>query len=167
MNAIALQAKTWRGISDFLTEGSRAVSNISKAVDKYSSETLIHATEPVSSKSLRQKADADLANIYYDCSVENWDDDGAIEITAGVIVSTLKFLRALPDSQLPEIGPDPQGEILLSWYKGDEDVFSVSIGENSRVAFAGLFGESEVRGQEHLENGNIPIDVSQYIQRIS
>ena len=43
---------------------------------------------------------------------------------------------------------DPDGEVSLEWYRGPRRVFSISIGSNDELTYAGIFGASKARGVE-------------------
>jgi hypothetical protein len=79
---------------------------------------------------------------------------GADEIPVDRETATLamKFVRLLPRSMpLPEVAPDPDGEISFDWLGDGGKVFSVSINKRGRLAYAGRFGEeSKVHGIEQL-----------------
>lgn len=55
-----------------------------------------------------------------------------------------KFIRALPDAfRLPEFSFDPDGSISLDWIESRTRVFSISVSENSRLAYAWLNGNDK------------------------
>jgi hypothetical protein len=56
--------------------------------------------------------------------------------------------RALP---IPEVAPDPDGEISFDWAGKSGKMFSVSIGADGRISYAGRFSDkSKIRGIEQL-----------------
>ena len=56
--------------------------------------------------------------------------------------------RALP---IPELAPDPDGEISFDWTGKSGKMFSVSIGADGRITYAGRFGDkSKTHGVEQL-----------------
>lgn len=78
-----------------------------------------------------------------------------------------EFVRLLPsDVPVPEIVVDDDGEIMLEWDKGPRCVFSVSIGRDGTLSFAGLFGYDKVHGTEHLGD-SLPAIISTCLKRIS
>lgn len=59
------------------------------------------------------------------------------------------FLSCIPAGlPRPDILVHPDGEIALEWYEGQRQVFTISIGSNDVLNYAGLFGESKVYGRE-------------------
>lgn len=56
--------------------------------------------------------------------------------------------RAVP---IPEVAPDPDGEISFDWIGKAGKMFSVSIGADGRISYAGRFGDkSKTHGVEQL-----------------
>ena len=53
----------------------------------------------------------------------------------------LRFALLLPNSlPIPEISPDPDGDISFDWISKTGKVFSASIDRTGRIAYAGRFG---------------------------
>jgi len=66
----------------------------------------------------------------------------------------------------PDIVPEADGEIAIEWDIEANRIFSVSIGANGPLHFAGLFGrEKEVHGVESF-NGEISEDILHYIDKL-
>jgi hypothetical protein len=88
---------------------------------------------------------AALNDIRRTCAVVNWDDEGARAITprtvaiAELAVAALHRMTA-KGTPAPDILPEADGEICLSWSRGDGAVFSVSVGEHGNANFAGQLG---------------------------
>lgn len=99
---------------------------------------------------------ADLDEAYRECSVENWDGYGAEPVLPRTLHNAAKFLEVIPSTvEPPEIGTDPDGEISFEWGSKVGYVFSVSIGPENKLNYAGLRGSSTVHGTEYF-NGKIP-----------
>jgi hypothetical protein len=64
----------------------------------------------------------------------------------------------------PDMSVDPDGEIALSWFLAPYESFSVSISPKGRLTFAGLFGESRVRGVEEM--ARFTTIVADYLARL-
>ncbi len=76
-----------------------------------------------------------------------------------------RFLLALP-SQLPspEIALDPDGEISFDWVSRNGKSFSVSLGKNGRISFAGRFStQRSLYGTDRFDEV-IPEEVIRAIQ---
>lgn len=68
------------------------------------------------------------------------DPDQAIP-TSNALRNAEDFLRALPDDiQLPGFSVDPDGAIALDWIQSRTRMFSISISDSERVAYAWLDG---------------------------
>jgi len=82
------------------------------------------------------------------------DVDCAANATVGYETAwkALAFARLLPRGlPIPEVAPDPDGEIAFDWIGRSGNMFSVSIGPDGRISYAGRFGDkSKTHGTEQL-----------------
>ena len=80
----------------------------------------------------------------------NWDGNGALEINPFAVANAIKFIRCMPTRlPLPEICPEPDGCISLDWIKSRNQMLTISIGQQDRLAMAWVDGSrhgSEVIG---------------------
>jgi len=108
-----------------------------------------------------------LFEICRDCSREDWDGYDAVPVPLSAFVEAVKVLNLLPlDLPLPGIGPEPGGEIALEWYKGKGNIFSIGIGGDETITYAGLFGHGEeICGVEDFKN-ELPPVIIQNIRRL-
>ena len=85
-----------------------------------------------------------------ECSIPNWDGYGACAISIVAKANAQRFVDLLPtDLPEPEVVPDPDGHIALSWDFGKDRVFTISIGEAETANYAGILGRGVKRhGQE-------------------
>lgn len=102
---------------------------------------------------------ASLEEIQKNCSVPGWDGEDALAITGKVRILAESVARSLyailPNgTPKPELLPEADGEICLSWELGDGRIFSISLGEHNKMNYAGQLGR---KGAVH---GWQPIDVS-------
>ncbi|BDB15041.1 hypothetical protein [Acidithiobacillus ferrooxidans] len=64
-------------------------------------------------------------------------DDDQFAIPAGAIERALRLVQALPVSfPIPEVAIDPDGAISLDWVGSRTRIFSISVGDSDRVAYA-------------------------------
>ena len=99
--------------------------------------------------------------------VDDWDGEGSARVEPSTYGYASQFILLLPStSPLPEIMPDTDGEILFEWDQGHRLVFSVSVGRDGTLTFAGLFGHAKIHGIEHLREA-LPLAVSDSLGRIS
>lgn len=115
-------------------------------------EELIEASDVSISISLgeaRARAREALASAYTEAREENWDGEGSAAADPGSYEYACSFLAMLPNSALvPEASIDPDGELSFEWYEGPRTVFSVSVGRDGTLTYAGLFGTSTRHGSE-------------------
>jgi len=83
--------------------------------------------------------------------VDGWDGADARRIEPSTYVYADQFLRLLPSiASLPDIAVDSDGEILFEWDQGPRQVFSVSVGRDGTLTYAGRFGHTKIHGTEHF-----------------
>jgi len=82
-------------------------------------------------------------------------DETSIPVHPDTIRAARQFAYSLPRfGPLPEVSVDPDGEISFDWTGSSGEMFSVSVNEQNRLAYAGWFGEkSRVHGIEQLAEG--------------
>ena len=109
----------------------------------------------------------DLYRVYRECSKSDWDNDGAGPINEQTFLEASTFLDQLPsDLPLPEIFPEPTGNIAFEWYKGKRHVYVVSVGGENAVEYAGLFGKrSKTYGAEDFTD-ELPELIISHILRL-
>ncbi len=113
-----------------------------------------------------RRALSDLADLYAERAEQNWDGYGAAAIDPIAYFWARRFLMLLPTlaSEIA-IGSDPDGEVSLEWYVAPRRVFSVSIGREGKISYAGWFGRSNISGAEHFED-EIPSLILSCIRRV-
>jgi hypothetical protein len=109
----------------------------------------------------------DLYRIYRECSESDWDNDGANPINEQTFLEAIMLLDQLPSElPLPEIIPEPTGNIALEWYKGKRHVYVISVGGKSTIEYAGLFGRhSKTYGAEYF-SAELPSLIISHILRL-
>ena len=83
----------------------------------------------------------------------------------GVSESANEIQRETPDIPAPEIGVEPDGEVVFEWYGGKRKVFSISMGSRNELTYAGLYGISKTFGVEQFY-GNIPDTLLDNVSRV-
>lgn len=115
----------------------------------------------------KRAAQEALAAAYVGAQVEDWDGAGSARVEPSTYAHADQFLRLLPSStSVPDITVDSDGEIVFEWDLGRRRVFSVSVGRDGTLTFAGLFGHTKVHGAEHLREA-LPAVISDCLQRLS
>lgn len=121
--------------------------------DDYSDEYPLEIKiEPERKGYNREPLYQNLYRIYRECSESDWDSYGATSISDRAFLEATKLIYLLPsDLPLPEVTPEPTGEIAFEWYRGKKHVFVVSVGGKSTILYAGLFGRfSKTYGAEYF-----------------
>lgn len=99
-------------------------------------------------------------------NVDNWDSYGAKAVDDASYWKAVLFAKLLPPTTPdPEIVVDAQGGVVFEWDEGPRRVFSVTVGGNGQLVYAGLFGASKIYGVEYLDEG-VPNRILDQIQRI-
>jgi hypothetical protein len=105
-------------------------------------------------------------------NVANGDGEGAKPVTertlalAGSVIEAL--VRVVPKgTPAPDIVPETDGELCLSWSADDGRIFSMSLGEHGNANYAGQFGnDGGVHGWQSLAT-NDPAHLGQALAEIA
>src|SRR5664280_397436 len=102
-----------------------------------------------------------------ECHEPGWDGENAIPIDPVTVAITEAFLRALPDFlPLPELASEPDGAVSLDWIHSRTRLFSLSVGSNSRLAYAWLDGSDKGHAVTRFDGKNVPLRVLEGIRSI-
>lgn len=97
----------------------------------------------------------------------NWDGCQAAAIDEIAVMIAAAVIRSLPaDLPMPEFAPEPDGSISLDWIASHSRLFSLSVGRNTRLAFAWLDGSSRGHGVERFDGNRLPARVLQGVRTI-
>jgi hypothetical protein len=104
---------------------------------------------------------ARLEEIRKECSMQNWDGEDAQAITAEVLSVVESIVRSFHITMprnipAPDLIPENDGEVCLSWDLADGRSFSISVGLHGKMNYAGQLGK---KGVVH---GWQPIDISDH-----
>lgn len=105
-----------------------------------------HSTVSGSSLDWSPSITASFEEITRNCTVPNWDGNDAMAVSEKVISIVKNFVRSLYviipiGTPCPEIIPEADGEICLSWDASDGRIFSLSIGVHGKMNYAGQLGK--------------------------
>lgn len=95
-------------------------------------------------------------------------DPESIHVTRETVRRAVAFAWSLPRSlPTPEVSADPDGEISFDWLGASGTMFSVSINDRGRLAFAGRFSEkSKLHGTEEFVDA-CPSEVLRGIEKVA
>ena len=127
------------------------VSSLSQEVSTYIWRIRNHVSQTIS-LGWRETLNQQLMDVYSRCIEENWDGYDAIAINRSAIYAALIFIELLPDGiRVPEIVPEPTGEIGFEWTNGKYATFVASVNPQI-ITFAGLFGSGKNHGEVKFLN---------------
>jgi hypothetical protein len=96
----------------------------------------------------RADAFARIAAARHEASMANWDGEGAAPVGAGATGQAIQLLFALPSYlPVPEITPEPTGEVAFEWYVDARHVAVLSV-DGSRIRWSVLAGTNRTSGSE-------------------
>ena len=101
--------------------------------------------------------DAALRGIRHECQTAGWDGQGALAISDRVIAIAEKVVGALfallpKGTPAPDLIPEPDGEISISWSLDKDRLLSLSVGPHGKINFAGQFGkEGGIHGWQPID----------------
>lgn len=101
---------------------------------------------------------------YDESSDPDWDGRGVALMT---LSHALRFLDHVPAGYpAADVSVDPDGEISFEWYREPRRTFAVSVGPDGRLSYAGLFGDSRIRGSEAYFMDELPPEVHSSLRRV-
>jgi hypothetical protein len=124
-------------------ETEKGTSDAAKTIAKQLSEFCNHYSEP-----RRRILEPEIMALL--------DTGPSDKVNTAVTLDTarraLNFTMLLPKSlPIPEVAADPDGEISFDWIGTTGKMFSVSIGADGRLSYAGRFSDtSKIHGMEQL-----------------
>jgi hypothetical protein len=96
----------------------------------------------------------------------NWDGFHASAVNQDSIEKAITLLALLPEAfPAPAIGVDADGEVSLEWDGAQGAIFGVSVSSAGELRYAGVFGQSRVRGREPLGT-HLPAALLANLQRL-
>jgi len=102
-----------------------------------------------------------------ECGQPDWDGAGASPIDINAVMNSHIVICALPANiPMPELAPDPDGEVSFDWMPSRHRIFSVSIGAGPLLAYAWLDGNDKGHGVAQFDGTTIPERIIEGIRRI-
>jgi hypothetical protein len=143
----------------------------SKSIEQKYRDFLEHfkETESIGRHSEIQTILSELDEILRSCSQDNWDGYGANAISVDTYLEARKIIHMLNSAFLnfpmPEITPEPDGNIGFEWNDNYGRTLLFSIDDNQTLTYAGIFGLNKAHGYETL-NDFIPGTLIYYLKRL-
>lgn len=150
----------------FTPHTDRGLSSVAKSLRSRIEELRagMTATETLG-KSYRETLNA-LYEVYQECLSENWDGYRAQTVSESDFKNAIRFLDTLPTViPRPEISVDPDGEFAFEWYRGPDNILTVSIGRLGRLSFAARIGRRRAHGTDYFAD-ELPAVISENLERL-
>lgn len=108
----------------------------------------------------------ELCAVAEECSLPNWDGQGASPVSDESYRAAFRFLEALPlGAMVPSVGVEPDGEMTLEWYHSPRRTLSISFSKDGELHYAALSGASKSYGTEPFF-GEVPKIILDLISRV-
>ena len=158
MTAIAISPHSLWPITNRAIEEDYSQSTRTQSAFKISSRANISRPISIANQFLK---------IQQECLVEGWDGYGANPIDDKILGNVIRFVnlldRAIP---IPELSPEPDGEIAIEWYGTNKSTISISIGVGDTINYAAIFPDQhKANGTESLTNENKTV-IEHYIRKV-
>jgi hypothetical protein len=154
-------------LGSLVTAGSPGVGADHQRLVALLQDTVERLLDSVSLGKPLQDAYRQLYQVLEECGRSNWNGYGAQPVLFESYERAKRFVRALPFGiPMPEVSAEPDGEITFEWFASPTRVFSVSVGPNNELNYAGLFGASRTYGTEVFHD-EIPDVVLSHIKRVA
>jgi len=107
-----------------------------------------------------------LDELYDECRLPDWEGGGEDAIDIKTHVEAVRFLLKLPSwVEVPEVEPEPKGNISFEWHVRRGWTFVVAITKLGTLEYAGVFGNGLAYGSEALAD-SIPKSVLDNLKRL-
>jgi len=107
-----------------------------------------------------------LAEVLKECSKEGWDGYEALPINEDAYLEAKRLILSLPITiPMPEVTPEPTGEMALEWSRGNRRVFIASVSGKNQIVYAGLFGINKTHGIEYFGD-SLPSAILENLRRL-
>lgn len=108
----------------------------------------------------------ELQRVCESCETDNWDGYGGLPINNDAYRQAYFFIESFPMAlEMPSVTPESDGRIAFEWYRSPEQLLTVSIGDDSSLHYAALFGNNKNYGTETF-SGFIPKQILNLINRV-
>lgn len=136
-------------------------------VENVFTELQKHALDSVALGKAKQDALDSLYATFSEGCQSGWDGYDASAASYESYFRAKRFIEALPANfPAPEVALDPDGEVSLEWYCGPGRVFSVSVGANDELTYAGKFSPTKKTHGTEPFTGQVPKVILDNIRRL-
>lgn len=136
-------------------------------IETYLSQLQEHALGSVALGKEKQDALDNLYTAFSESCTPGWDGYDAATASYESYLRAKRFIDALPANfPVPEVALDPDGEVSLEWYCPTGRMFSVSIGANDELTYAGKFSPTKKTHGTEPFTSQIPKVILDNIRRV-
>lgn len=145
------------GIAQGYSEAAQYIDSTRQSMGQYFHQSVAFSKQP---------AYDELATVWRECNVANWDGSDAFPVLAETFETAYLLIQALPLAcPLPSVGAEPDGHLTLEWYRHPCWTLSVSVSPGNVLYYAALFGEGYAKGSEVFLS-EVPKTVLNLIERV-
>ena len=163
MSTIAIQRQS----NIFNRSQFTGTSDASQKLQKIYDNTVISLRKAVTWNRIGNTLDS-LKEVFSECYETNWDGYGAQPITVATYQEAIRFLNSIPSwLEIPEIVPEPSGDIGFEWNFGKNKIFAVSLNGTNKLVYAGILGAGNKAHGIEVFNGALPRTIIDNVLRIS
>jgi hypothetical protein len=138
-----------------------------KALKRFYEEDIVSVLKKTEALGHMDEALQSLYEVFEECTKEGWDGYDALPITEEAYFAAIKLIKSLPVTAfpMPEVTPEPNGDVGLEWYRENRLVFVVSVSGKSEIVYAGLFGANKTHGTEYFGD-SLPSIILENLKRL-
>ena len=143
------------------------VSDASMKVADYLSKARFARKRTAQISSL-PKAEVIVEDIHNRCREIGWDGEDAQPVTTAACIDALRLMEIIPSEvPIPEIVPEPTGDITLEWYQDQWHILTLTLGGDGMVVYSGLYGlDDRSHGVKPLQRSLQP-ELRRLINRVA
>lgn len=133
---------------DALFEGTSAAGPAGQAVQTALRD--YHRGTRARASNWSQSVESEVAEIAADCSAENWDGYGAPPVKPVALQNVQRVAEALftllpAGIPAPDVVPDVDGDVSLSWTRDRQRGLSISVNDRGEMSFAAVLDKGVER----------------------
>ena len=115
----------------------------------------------------RARTVQEILHAAHEAALDNWDEEGAAAVEQTTVRHTVNFVLALPQGvSSPSVLVDRDGDFAFDWGATAQRTFSVSVGRDGTLTYAGLYDRARTHGRENFR-GSVPAAILAHIERAS
>lgn len=124
---------------------SPASSPEAKLQDEYMTQSRRHRDASISNQTMLTKIQNDIQEILLECKEKGWDGYNAKPISQKSAQHSFEFIKKLDRVPLPDLSPEPNGELGMLWEKNGSTLV-ISISDEKQIAYAEVTSSGSLFG---------------------